>query len=422
LKVLISAYSCAPGRGSEPAVGWNVAELAARRHQVWVLLDEHNRPWVEGSSVGSPPSDIQWIFVKLPWPLSRLFSIRWRGYLYYALWQVSAFFHARRLHRRIGFDLVHHVTYQNSWAPVWMGWLGIPLVWNGGRRDVVPMRLLRGLGLRGGLAELVRAALMRLFWLVTDPLVARRAAAILSLGSARLWPEGARVEPIACGGLSEAEASRLSRIPPRREEPFRIASIGRLFASKGAALALEAFARFRAQAPESEFWIIGEGPERPRLERQAARLGLADSVRFLGWRSRDELFALFEQIDVLVHPSLRDAFGYVVVEAMAAGRPVLCLDAGGAAAIVRSGGGVVLSVETPERIIEAMARTLARWALEPALREAMGAQARATALERFRWLAQEDALDGVYRQAVAASCSEQRRLRRADFAASGGSR
>jgi len=422
LKILISAYSCAPGRGSEPAVGWNVAELAARRHRVWVLLDEHNRPWVEQSVADLRRLGIQWIFVKLPWPLSRLFSIRWRGYLHYALWQVAAYFEARRLHRRIGFDLIHHVTYQNSWAPVWTGRLGVPLVWNGGRRDVVPMRLLSRLGLRGGLAELVRAALMRLFWLVTDPLVARRAATILSLGPARCWPAGARVEPIACGGLSEAEASRLSRIPPRQGEPFRIASIGRLVAFKGVALALEAFARFRAKVPESEFWVIGEGPERRRLERLAARLGCADSVRFLGWRSRDELFALFEQIDVLVHASLRDAFGYVVVEAMAAGRPVLCLDAGGAATIVRSGGGVVLAVETPQRIVEAMARTLASWAREPALREAIGRQARATALERFRWLAQEDALDRVYQQAVAATRSEQRPLRRAATAASGDSR
>lgn len=407
VKILIVAYACAPGEGSEPSVGWNVAAIAARRHQVWVLLDAHNRAWVERDAEAAQRLGAELVYLTLPWPFSRLFSIRWRGYLYYALWQAAAFFKARRLHRQIGFDLIHHVTYQNSWVPVLTGWAGPPLVWNGGRRDVVPLRLARRLGWRGALAEVARAAVMGLFRLVTDCVVVRRAAVILSLAPARCWPAGRRVEAVACGGLSEEESIRLSRIRHRRSSPFRMASIGRLFALKGTAFALKAFARLRAEIPQAEYWIIGDGPERRRLEQLALRLGCADSVRFLGWQPRDQLFALLEEIDVLVHLSLRDAFGYVVLEAMAAGRPVICLDAGGPAAIVGSEGGAVIPSASPERIIEQLVETLRIWARHADLRESIGRRARTVALERFRWSGQEEALDRIYQLAAGSGVSSE---------------
>lgn len=407
MKILIVAYACAPGEGSEPSVGWNVAAIAARRHQVWVLLDGHNRVWVERHAEAARRLGAELVYLTLPWPFSCLFSIRWRGYLYYGLWQAAAFFEARRLHRRIRFDLIHHVTYQNSWFPVLTGWVGPPLVWNGGCRDVVPLKLARRLGRRGALAETARAAVMSLFRLVTDWVVVRRAAVILSLAPARCWPADRSVAAVACGGLSEEEVIRLSRIRARRAPPFRMASLGRLFALKGIGFALEAFARLHAGIPEAEYWIIGEGPERRRLERLALRLGCADSVRFLGWQPRDKLFALLEEIDVLVHVSLRDAFGYVVVEAMAAGRPVVCLDAGGPAAIVGSEGGAVIPSGSPERIVEQLAETLRVWARHAELRESIGRRARTVALERFRWSRQEGALDEIYRFATGAGVSSE---------------
>jgi len=143
VKILISAFSCAPGRGSEPGLGWEVAAASARNNDVWVLLDAHNRPWIEQHPDARGDLHARLVYVRLPWPFSYLFSVSWRGYLYYALWQAVAFFKARRLHRRIGFELVHHVTYQNSWFPLGMGCLGIPFVWNGGCRELVPRRLVR---------------------------------------------------------------------------------------------------------------------------------------------------------------------------------------------------------------------------------------------------------------------------------------
>ena len=72
-------------------------------------------------------------------------------------------------------------------------------------------------------------------------------------------------------------------IPIRKEKPFRLISIARLVHWKGLHLSLPAFAQFVRECPQSEYWIINDGPEMPRLKRMAQELGVADKVVFCGW-------------------------------------------------------------------------------------------------------------------------------------------
>ena len=96
---------------------------------------------------------------------------------------------------------------------------------------------------------------------------------------------------------------------------------------KGFHLGLQAFAR--TQHPDTEYWIVGAGPAERSLKALAHRLGIADRVLFLGHQPRSEVLQIVQQCDVLVHPSLHESGGAVCAEAMAAGRPVICLDLGG---------------------------------------------------------------------------------------------
>ena len=107
-------------------------------------------------------------------------------------------------------------------------------------------------------------------------------------------------------------------------------------------LGLRAFAQFHRQLPESEYWIIGDGPERKGLERLARQLGVAESVRFWGWLPRPEALRLLAECDVLVHPTLHDSGGWVCLEAMVAARPVVCLDLGGPGVQVTDETGIKL--------------------------------------------------------------------------------
>lgn len=108
-------------------------------------------------------------------------------------------------------------------------------------------------------------------------------------------------------------------LPPRRGCPV-VLFAGRLVAYKGVDILLRALCGLAVDA-----WILGDGPERPRLERLAARLGLNDQVRFLGYRPRDQLRAAMHRAAVLVLPSVSsaEAFGIVQIEALASGLPVI---------------------------------------------------------------------------------------------------
>ena len=103
-RILLSAYACEPGKGSEPAVGWMWAtELAALGHEVWVITRSANRSAIEAALRSREPSRLHFVYCDLP-----LWARSWKKlpgaiYLYYFLWQWLAFRRARRLQSRAAF-------------------------------------------------------------------------------------------------------------------------------------------------------------------------------------------------------------------------------------------------------------------------------------------------------------------------------
>ncbi|KAB2833154.1 MAG: glycosyltransferase family 1 protein, partial [Candidatus Dadabacteria bacterium] len=97
LKVLLSAYACESGKGSEPGVGWNWVNQIARFHDVWVITRANNRESIEREN-GGALSGVHWIYFDYPgW--ARFWKRGQRGvHLYYYLWQIAVYFLARRLH------------------------------------------------------------------------------------------------------------------------------------------------------------------------------------------------------------------------------------------------------------------------------------------------------------------------------------
>src|SRR4051812_45653270 len=108
MKVLLSAYGCDPGGGSEGGVGWNMAREMANCHEVWVLTRANNRPEIEAELSSHPIPGLHFAYYDLPrW--ARWWKRGQRGVrLYYYLWQLGIYCVAKRLHREVGFDLAHH--------------------------------------------------------------------------------------------------------------------------------------------------------------------------------------------------------------------------------------------------------------------------------------------------------------------------
>jgi glycosyltransferase involved in cell wall biosynthesis len=202
-------------------------------------------------------------------------------------------------------------------------------------------------------------------------------------------------------GLAQEEIQRLSSIPFRHSGPFRLISVGRLLHLKGFALGFQAFAKIQHRYPDSEYWVIGRGPERKRLEALARELGIRDKVRFWGQFPRAQVLEKLAECDVLVHPSLHDSGGWVCLEAMAAGRPVVCLDLGGPGLQVTEKTGIKVKADTPDEAVTGLANALLRLAGDPELRIRLGEAARQRVKEHFAWVGKGDFRNGIYENMVA---------------------
>ena len=250
-----------------------------------------------------------------------------------------------------------------------------------------------------GLRDRVKARLMAL--------ARRRCAArvIAPSESARRWylstgwdrPE--RVVTVHNGVAAEAPAPGTG--PAVRAElglgpgDLVAAIVTVLRAGKGHDVAIAAVAELRERFPGLRLLVLGEGPARAEVERLAAPLG--DAAILTG--HRDDVVRVLAAVDVLVHPSSADAFPTALLEAMAAGVPVVATAVGGIPEIVEDGETGTLLAPPPEP--GAFAAALEALLADPERRARMGARGRERWEERFsaeRWAQR---LRAVYEQALA---------------------
>lgn len=149
------------------------------------------------------------------------------------------------------------------------------------------------------------------------------------------------------------------------------------------ATAIDAFARFAAASPDARMIIAGDGPNRSDLERRAAGHGLGDRIEFLGNVHHDQMAAVRARATVLLNTSRADNQPVSLLEAMAAGLPIVSTDAGGIPGLVEHGAEALLA---PVGDADALAGHLLRVATESRLRHALVAAGQVRS-RSYRWRA-----------------------------------
>jgi glycosyltransferase involved in cell wall biosynthesis len=185
--------------------------------------------------------------------------------------------------------------------------------------------------------------------------------------------------------------------------------VGRLVALKACDLMLRAFARVNEGTP-ARLVIVGDGPERAGLESLARELNVGDRVAFRGWMPQAACAAELARADAMVLPSLHECGGAVVLEAMAAGLPVIASDWGGPADYLDGSCGVLVKPENPEQFVSGLAEAMGRLASSPELRARLGAAGRSKVEALYCWERKIDRMLKIY-SAVAATGDGRRRVR-----------
>jgi glycosyltransferase involved in cell wall biosynthesis len=179
----------------------------------------------------------------------------------------------------------------------------------------------------------------------------------------------------------------------------RILYVGRLHAYKGVRDLISALRFVRKTVPEATLEILGDGPQRQELETTARRLGLSRAVSFRGSVPAAALLKAYERATMLVLPSLlsrREAFGIVILEAMAMGKPVIASDIPGPNSLIEHGKtGLLVPPSSPRRLAKAIIFLFQN----ESLARSMGNRGREKAIQ-FNWSVITEHYENLYSQSL----------------------
>ncbi len=186
------------------------------------------------------------------------------------------------------------------------------------------------------------------------------------------WP---RIHVVHCG-IDTADYA------PRVHEGAgsHVLFVGRPGVRKGLSFLLEAVARLRAERPDVRLTVVGDGPERAEAEATAQAAGIGDRVQFTGYQSSAQVAEWLSRADVFVLPSLAEGVPIVLMEAMAAGVPVVATNVGGTSELVVDGENGFL---VPPTVTDALVSRIGQLLDDPELRGRLGRAGRETVVRDF---------------------------------------
>lgn len=330
MKILLSAYVCGAGRGSEPGVGWNVARaLSLLGHSVTVvcspLYEEENRRAIREEQL-----DIRLVTVPNNYK-SNLFIKR------HVRWQKAAADVIRQEVQNQQIDVVHHVTFNQYRGLRDVLSAGVPyLVGPIGGAETIPLPFL----LHGGLSFMARVKEL-LRYVSGDAIgMIRRCNSCLSRGkvlasnsdTANRLKQGINhlnipVEVYPAIAIDESE---IEEKPPVRnlQEPYFLLYASLKRAEKGLHIVLQAMSRYRQAGGKCKLVIVGAPEEEhERISGMCRRLDLSESaVELNAFVPRSRMMQLMAQTSAVLYAAYRDSGSMTVLEAVAKGIPVICYD------------------------------------------------------------------------------------------------
>ena len=392
-KMLVSAYGCEPNKGSEQGVGWHWVLEMAKTQELWVITRSNNRLGIEGAFPSEFAERVHFIYYDLP-PVFRRFKRKEKGlYFYYVLWQWGAYQCAKKLAAEVQFDYCQHLTFGSMWMPTFMYRLPIPFIWGPiGGGESVPFGLIRSLPWQSRIAQYARYLLIR--FAAINPLItfpARAAKVILARtdDSKNAFPQHYRskVKVILETGISLAQ---LHEYQPEAQNVGTSTTIeliytGRLVALKNIMMAILAFAIVSSANKHIRMMIVGDGPLKVSLTALAHQLGVSDRIKFVGAVSQQEVIQTLQQSDIFLFPSLKEGGTWSLMEAMAVGLPVICLDTTGMHIITDRTCAIRIPPADPVEMTNRMAEAITLLVNSAELRKTMGANGRRRIEEQFLW-------------------------------------
>jgi glycosyltransferase involved in cell wall biosynthesis len=379
--LLLSAYACEPGRGSEPGVGFTwLLRLLDRGFNVLLLtrannvkpIQQHTSQYIDQGQLVVLGIDIDTLLSLKKWGLVRV-------NVYHLLWQIRAYFFVKRTLylRRFNVALIWHLTFSGCRLPTFLSFLPVDcLIGPIAGEDMIPPRILPYIGLRGLVVETLRYAVN--FFARINPInimVYKKAKLVLfkTANTARQYQRYCRASEIRFEIGTGMKTQLFYPARPTEPDQLKLIYVGRMLHLKGIRLVCTAFARAINSGLKAQLHFIGSGPEEAYVRRFVRVKKLQDVVHLRGTMPHQDVYAELATADLLLMPSFRDSSGNVVIEALDVGTPVIALDLGGPGGLLGPNyPGLIRAYDRAySDIMEEFANRLIRFSDSKAYREEM---------------------------------------------------
>jgi glycosyltransferase involved in cell wall biosynthesis len=354
-RILISAFACQPNKGSEFNVSWNwPLGLAKLGYEVHCLTLRTNQQAIE--EVETPPN-LYFEYVELPLGLEAMHKLS-EGLLYvhYIMWQWLAYRHAKALHKKLKFEVVHHVSWGSIQLGSFLYKLDAPFIFGptgGGQKAPEAFKdYFLGYWKSEIRREKVTDLLMK--YSPSCKKMIRNAQIVIAANeeSRQLVNEiGAKNCYLSMDhGLPDDFYP--DNFTPKQPIPgsLKLLWVGRFMPRKGVLLNLDVMIRLK-KYPNITLTIVGDGEMKEDIIKKIKDNGLEDTVKMTGMIPYREVREYYTTSDVFFFTSLRDSCPAQLTESMAFGLPVVTLNLHGQGLMVNDETGIRCSVVTPGQTI-----------------------------------------------------------------------
>lgn len=387
--ILISAYGCEPLKGSEPGIGWNWVLQMAKKNRLYVITRANNRKVIETYL----PEDLKKNIIFYYYDTSKLIkNLKHKAkglYFYYFCWQLGIIPIVRSILKHEKIDYTMHLTFGSMWMPTFLPLFRTSFIWGPiGGGDCEPRSFLKVLPLKQRIIQTARYAMNVLSFL--NPFImipATKAVVILARtpNSAHAIPHCFQHKTKVI--LETAMEEHIFKYRKKKREDdniIRLITTGRLLPNKNILTVVRAL-KYIPPKYEISLTIVGSGYQRKDIEAEVKNNGWEDKVKIIAEMPRQDVLKLVEQSDIFLFPSLREGGSWSLMEAMAIGLPVVCLDWAGMAITVDATCAILLSVTNPKQMPKDMATAIIKLIEDSQLREQMGKAGRKRIKEVFNW-------------------------------------
>jgi glycosyltransferase involved in cell wall biosynthesis len=351
MKILLSAYSCEPNKGSESEVGWRWAkELSAKGNDVYVITRSNNQNTINEELSKINIKNLKFLYFDFPSWFIKIIKGKFNkfSYIYFYLWQIGIYLKFKKFIKNNNFDFIHHVTFVSYRFPSFLSLCNVPFIYgplSGG--EEVPIKLRKSFSLKNKIKERFRDLSNK--FISISPFInmtLKRAIKIIvnTEHTKKKIPKSYHHKTfIELAIAIDEQKSNINQNIDFDEEKLNLCFVGNYEHIKGINIILKIIKKLKIKNHKFFFNFIGSGSLEKYIKENLKKNEFEDCVKIHKKISQDKIFEFMKKNHVLVFPALRDSGGIVLLEAMSVGLPSAILDLGGPSQIINNECGIVIN-------------------------------------------------------------------------------